>query len=29
MKARSRARLDIKPDQEVVIVGCDSFSIGK
>lgn len=29
MKATSRAKLDTMPDQEVVVVGCESFSIGK
>ena len=29
MKASRRARLAIKPDQEVFSVGCESLSIGK
>lgn len=29
MKAINNARLDIKPVQEVEIVGCESLSIGK
>lgn len=29
MKARSRARLAARPDQELFIVGWESFSIGK